>query len=125
MNATRRLVVIAGPACSGKMPLARSLMQQDSDLVLVHRDNLRASLEAKVDEAHITLLMGELARGILRLGRSPIIVAWNLEQFDLDLWSSIAGKCRVPMMWLDVRWPDVAAMIPPIDQPKRQQVQAA
>lgn len=107
-----RIVVVAGPACSGKMPLARVLMRLDSDLVLVHRDFLRASFESKIDEGDITVLMGDLARGILRIGRSPIIVAWNLERFDVDLWTSIAVESNVTMEWLDVREPDVAAMIP-------------
>lgn len=110
----KRLVVIAGLACSGKMPLARSLMQQDADMVLVHRDFLRASFESQVDEAYITLLMGDLARGILRLGRSPIVVAWNLEQFDRDLWNQVADEFLVPLIWLDTREPKVAAMIPPM-----------
>jgi hypothetical protein len=110
-----RLVVIAGLACSSKMPLARSLMQQDADLVLVHRDHLRTSFESVVDEAHITLLMGDLARGILRLGRSPIVVAWNLEQFDRDLWDEVSDEFLVPLVWLDTREPLVAAMIPPME----------
>jgi len=107
-----KLIVIAGPDKSGKMPLARELMKRDSDLVLVHRDFLRASFEAHLDESYITLLMGWLARGILCIERSPIIVAWNLERMDRDLWSSIATQFDVPMEWLDVREPSVAAMIP-------------
>jgi hypothetical protein len=56
--------------------------------------------------------MGDLARGIIRIGRSPIIVAWNLEQVDRDLWTSISAESDIPMEWLDVREPEVAAMIP-------------
>lgn len=107
-----KLVVISGPDKSGKMPLARELMKRDAELVLVHRDHLRASFEAQVDEGHITVLMGELARGILRLKRSPIIVAWNLERMDRDLWTSVSEEFDVPMEWLDVRDSAVAAMIP-------------
>ena len=107
-----KIVVISGPDKSGKMPLARELMKRDADLVLVHRDFLRSSFETQVDEAHITLLMGWLVRGILCIERSPIIVAWNLERMDRDLWDSIATQFDVPMEWLDVREPTVAAMIP-------------
>lgn len=114
----RQMVVIAGPEKSGKMPLARALMAQDPDLVLVHRDYLRTSFEAAVDEGHITLLMGDLARGILNIGRSPIVVAWNLEAMDRDLWLSIAAEAAVPLRWLDVRQPVVAAMIPPMEAPE-------
>jgi hypothetical protein len=107
-----KLVVISGPDKSGKMPLARELMKRDADLVLVHRDHLRAAFEAKVDEWHITLLMGDLVTGILQIGRSPIVVAWNLEPFDRSLWTSIAAKFDIPMEWLDVREPAVAVLIP-------------
>lgn len=112
---SRRFITIAGPANSGKMPLARKLMQGDADLILVHRDFLRASFEAQVDEAHITLLMGDLVRGILRIDRSPIVVAWNLEQSDARLWLEVAREFGVALEWLDVRQPRVAAMIPPLE----------
>lgn len=112
----RCLVVIAGPEKSGKMPLARQLMKGDPDLVLVHRDFLRTSFESKVDEAHITLLMADLVRGILRLNRSPIVVAWNLEQSDRELWTSIAGEEKAWLKWFDTREEDVKKMIPSIDE---------
>lgn len=111
-NSPLRLVVIAGPERSGKMPLARLLLSQDKELVLVHRDFLRTSFECKLDESYITLLMADLARGILRLNRVPLIVAWNLEQSDFDLWQSIAAEYEANLTWLDTRWPEVKAMIP-------------
>jgi predicted kinase len=110
-----QLVVIAGPERSGKMPLARKLMSSDPSLVLVHRDFLRNSFESKVSEEHITLLMADLVRGILRIQRSPIIVAWNLEKSDRDLWFGIAAEFQVGLNWLDVSLPSVAAMIPPLE----------
>jgi predicted kinase len=110
-----QLVVIAGPEQSGKMPLARKLMSEDLNLVLVHRDFLRNSFESKVSEENITLLMADLVRGILRLKRSPIIVAWNLEKSDRDLWFGIAAEFQVGLSWLDVSLPSVAAMIPPLE----------
>lgn len=106
------LVIISGPEKSGKMPLARALMKQDPSLILVHRDFLRSSFESQVDEGDITLLMADLVRGILQIKRSPIIVAWNLEQSDLDLWYGIAYSNRVPIKWLDVRYEEVKKMIP-------------
>lgn len=112
-----KLVVISGLAKSGKMPLARKLMAEDPDLVLVHRDFLRSSFETKIDEAYITLLMYDLAHGIImRLGRSPIIVAWNLEPLDRRLWTELANKFLIELIWLDTRQPEVAAQIPPKEQ---------
>jgi len=109
-----RLVVIAGPANSGKMPLARRLLTEDPDLVLVHRDHLRASFEAKLDEWDITLLMADLVEGILGLGRSPVVAAWNLDPADKELWEATAKAHLVKLEWMDVREPKVAALIPPL-----------
>jgi hypothetical protein len=107
-----RIVVIAGPANSGKMPLARCLMALDTTLGLVHRDFIRTSLESPFDEGEITLLMGYMARGILAVGRSPIIVAWNMHQMDFDLWTELSDDFIVPLTWYDTRSPEVQAMIP-------------
>ncbi len=96
------------------MPLAKRLMEEDPGLICVHRDYLRTSFINQVDEWQITLLMGDLARGILRMGMSPIVVAWNMEPCDKDLWQSIACEAQVRLEWLDVREPHVAAMIPPL-----------
>jgi predicted kinase len=109
-----RFVVIAGPANSGKMPLARRLMQDDPSLALVHRDDLRAALTAAIDEWHLTLLMSTLARYLLGLGHSVLVCAWNLDRADRDLWTGIATEYSVPLEWMDVREPQVAAMIPPM-----------
>lgn len=110
----RRLIVISGPANSGKMPLARKLMADDPGLCLVHRDDLRRDLMAKVDEAHITMLMGDLTRRLLMYGHPVVVCAWNLERMDADLWIEIAHATATPLVWLDVRTPEVAAMIPPL-----------
>ncbi len=97
------------------MPLGRRLLSEDADLVLVHRDHIRASFEINVpDEWHITLLMADLARGILRLDKSPIVVAWNLEDGDRALWGEVAADMAIPLEWFDVREPGVRAMIPPV-----------
>ena len=110
----QRLVVIAGPERSGKMPLARRLMSGDNSLMCVHRDDIRAALVNPLDEGHITLCMGALAGMLLSLGSSVIVVAWNLEPADRDLWTRIAADHGAPMAWMDVRDADVAAMIPPM-----------
>ncbi|ORE90985.1 AAA family ATPase [Aurantimonas sp. 22II-16-19i] len=113
--ASQRLVVVSGPANSGKMPLARRLMADDLSLMCVHRDDIRAALVNPLDEGQITLCMGALAGMLLSLGLSAIVVAWNLEPADRDLWTRIAADHGVPMEWMDVRDPSVAALIPPMD----------
>jgi predicted kinase len=111
-----KLVVIQGGFKTGKMPLARKLLAEDPDLVCVHRDHLRDHLINSMDEWEISLLMADLARGVLRLGRSPVIVAWNLDPADRKLWTRVAAEADAELVWLDVRRPEVAAMIP-LEQP--------
>jgi len=111
---TPHLIVIAGPANTGKMPLARDLMERNPQLVCVHRDTIRDSLIAKVDECVITRIMGDTARQLIRAGYPVIAVAWNMEQIDRLMWEWIAADAGVPVLWLDVRHPNVAAMIPPM-----------
>ena len=108
------LIVIAGPASTGKMPLARHLMESDPRLACVHRDTIRESLVAKVDEAVITRIMGDATRQLLRAGYPVVAVAWNLEPVDRTMWEWVAAESGVPLLWLDVRHPHVAAMIPPM-----------
>lgn len=112
-----RLVVIAGPANSGKLPLAKRLMAEDPSLVLVHRDALRDALVTRVDEWVITLAMASLADALLANGQSVIVCAWNLEPEDRELWLEVAEKSRVELEWLDVTDPWVAALIPPLVPP--------
>lgn len=107
-----RFVVIAGPANTGKMPLARRMMQDDAALTLVHSDFVRSSLERQIDEWHVTLLMADMVRRLLSLGHSAIVCAWNMEPADRALWTGIATEHTVELEWLDVREPDVAALIP-------------
>lgn len=110
-----RLVVVAGPANSGKMPLARRLMSEDPSLVMVHRDTIRASLITLDDESLITRLMGRIASDLLDAGHSPIICAWNMAPTDAALWNGLAEDAGIKAEWFDVRDPAVAALIPPLE----------
>ncbi|HEV7255739.1 MAG TPA: AAA family ATPase [Mesorhizobium sp.] len=110
----KRLIVISGPANTGKMPLARKLMADAPELALVHRDDIRRDLCATVDEGVVTHLMGEMARLLLGVGYPVIVCAWNLQKSDHDLWFEIARDTDAPIVWLDVRAREVAAMIPPL-----------
>lgn len=112
--AKARLVVIAGLANSGKMPLARRLMSEDEALVLVHRDTIRDSLVTRIDEWHVTEVMGVVAAKLLDQGHSVVVCAWNLEPEDRHLWEGIVLGHGLEMEWLDTRRPEVAALIPPL-----------
>lgn len=109
-----RLVVIQGGYQTGKMPLARRLMADDPSLCLVHRDDVRRIIGGKVTEADITILMVEMARCLLKQGHPVVNCAWNLEPMDRIRWEDLAFAVNVPLIWLDVRRPDVAALIPPL-----------
>jgi predicted kinase len=113
-----RLIVIAGPACSGKMPLARALMEQDPSLVLVHRDALRDAFVARFDEWILTVVMADIVDRLLLYGQNVITVSWNLTRDDRRLWKSIAKKYhydRLELEWLDTRTPEAHALIPPLE----------
>lgn len=110
-----RLVVVAGPERSGKMPLARRLMSEDPSIVMVHRDTIRASLITLDDESLITRLMGRIASDLLDAGHSVIVCAWNMEPADADQWNGLAEDAGIKAEWFDVRDPAVAALIPPLE----------
>ena len=111
-----RLVVISGPANTGKLPLAKMLCTNDPTLLLIHRDHIREGLTNSIDEGRVTLLMGEMATHLLGWGYSVCACAWNLEHFDRVMWDIIAAATHAKLEWLDVREPDVAALIP--EEPK-------
>jgi hypothetical protein len=110
----KRLVVISGPANSGKMPLARRLCVNDPRLLLVHRDHIREGLINEVAEGTITHLMAEMAKRLLNWDYSVCACAWNLEHTDHLIWDEVALETGATLEWLDVREPDVAALIPPM-----------
>jgi predicted kinase len=109
-----RLIVISGPANTGKMPLARKLMADAPELALVHRDDIRRDLAATIDEGIITHVMGDMTRRLLKSGHPVVVCAWNMDKMDHDLWFDVARDAEAPLVWLDVRAPEVAAMIPPL-----------
>lgn len=112
---TQKLVVISGPANTGKMPLARRLAAENPELKIVHRDDLRRMFLNPVDEAVISWAMYDLARRLLHCGHSPLIVAWNLERIDRMMWRRLSMSEDVPLEWMDIREPAVAALIPPME----------
>jgi len=59
--------------------------------------------------------MACLADGLIRYGFSPLICAWNLDAADRSLSTEMAQDYQIPLEWLDVREPDVAAKIPPLE----------
>ena len=112
-----KLVVIAGPANSGKMPLARKLAAENPEYKIVHRDDLRAMFVNEVSEDQITWNMRGIASDLLSHGHTPLIVAWNLEPSDRRMWEGLAAGRMAELVWLDVREPEVAALIPPMPAP--------
>jgi hypothetical protein len=111
----KELIVIAGPANSGKYPLAKRLLDEDPRRLLVHRDPIRVALSNPCDEGDITTLMGGMAAVLLEQGYSVIACAWNLEPVDFLMWTEVAKLSRVPCRWLDTRNPEVQALIPPLE----------
>lgn len=112
----KRLIVISGEANTGKMPLARALAEQEYDLVIVHRDDFRKMFVNPVDENHITYAMNATTKSLLAHGYSVIVVAWNMEKTDMDMWTTVAKDFQIPLVWLDARTPEVQRLIPPMEE---------
>lgn len=110
----KTLIVVAGPERSGKMPLARELLKEGPDRYIVHRDTIRASIEAPMDEWTITLLMRHVAQFMLIHRFTPIVVAWNHTIEDRMLFEGLAAEQSAKLFWLDTREPSVRAIIPPL-----------
>lgn len=109
------LVVIAGPANSGKMPLAQELLSATPQPVLLHRDLVRQALVTPVDEWVLTLCTAAAARPLLQSGHNVVAVGWNMEPADRELWESVSEETDSEFIWLDTRDPKVHQMIPPLE----------
>lgn len=112
----RELIVIAGPANSGKFPLAKKLLAEDSNRLLVHRDSIRDAIVNSMDEWAVSLLMEAMTARLLDMQKSVVVCAWNLEPTDAAMWKAVAAMYDVPIRWLDTRQPAVQAMIPPLEE---------
>ena len=112
----RELTVIAGPANSGKFPLAKKLLAEDPNRVLVHRDSVRDAIINKMDEWAVTLLMEAMTCRLLDMQKSVVVCAWNLEHTDAAMWKTVAAMYDVPLRWLDTRVAEVQCMIPPLEE---------
>lgn len=112
---TQRLVVVAGLANSGKMPLARRFMAEDPALRMVHRDTIRDSIITETDEALLSCVMWDIADRLAENGRSVIVCAWNLEASDRQMWELLARQRGMALEWYDTRDPETARLIPPLE----------
>jgi predicted kinase len=108
------LVVIAGPANSGKMPLAQRLIASSPPPVLVHRDLIRQALVNPISEGHLSIILVELVEALLAGGYNVVTVSQNLDPLDKIRWSLAAQKNQAEFIWLDTRDPTVHRMIPPL-----------
>lgn len=113
------ITVIAGPARTGKLPLARAIMERNLSYVLIHRDAIREALVVEVAERNLSVLTVAMARSLLHSGHSVMVVGWNMDVFDVHLWNGLRAEVGCELTWLDTREPDVAAMIPPMDDERR------
>lgn len=99
-----RLVVLAGPANTGKTALANAFLHDDPFLVLVSRDDLREAVRWNGrDEGLLTWLMADVARFLLHHGIGVVVKAQNLEQIDRDIWLALAVETRARLTWVDSR----------------------
>lgn len=116
-----KLIAIAGPPNSGKMPLAKVLMKKDPSLILVHRDQVRSLFP--IDENKLTILMGWIARSLLTQEHNVIFVGQNLLKEDRVRLALIGMDYEFKLM--DTRDPEVHKLIPPLEGWKPSQWEGA
>lgn len=98
------LTVLSGLPGAGKTTYARAYVAT-TGAVLVGRDELRAALVSLDCEGTITALMCDLARAILRTGRSVIVDAWNLHPADRTAWQLLAAETEARLAWVHLTTP--------------------
>lgn len=94
----KELVVVAGPAGCGKTPLAQ-LWAYEKGWMLVHRDQLRTLLYNPIDERDLTLIQADLAKSLLSLNYSVIVVGQNQASTDKILWERTAKEEGAKLSW--------------------------
>lgn len=95
-----RLVVVSGPAGSGKIAKAWAAAAPDPSLRFLHRDQVRVLFGRLIDEAHLTELIGVLAERLLSQGYGVVTAAQNQSPSDAALWSSIAQRTGAALEWI-------------------------
>jgi predicted kinase len=95
-----RLVVISGPANTGKMAKAWEIAAADPELRLLHRDQVRVLFGRSISEDALTDLMAEMAESLLCNGYGVITVSQNLQERDRDLWREVADLSFTDLEWI-------------------------
>ena len=94
-----RLVIIHGPANSGKLAAMWATASADRDLRVLHRDQVRLLFGRLISEAHLTEIMGDMALGLLQRGYSVITCGQNETDDDARLWEWVAVEGRSTIEW--------------------------
>lgn len=117
------LYIIAGPANTGKMPLARAILEKRQDMTLVHRDLIRSALlGAAIAEDQLTLIMRDIVNALLQEERSVLVCAQNLHPHDKEVWDQFPRRYNIARYsWWDTREADVQKLIPAMDDKRRAQ----
>jgi predicted kinase len=108
-----RLVVIAGPASSGKHRLARHMCAEQG-LLLLSRDATRQMVVTPIPEWLVTYAVADLAKALIERGANVCVVGFNMEDWDHKLWAEVAQATGAELEWMDTRDPAIQRMVPPI-----------
>lgn len=95
-----RLVVIAGPARSGKIARTWEIAAADPNLHVLHRDNVRVLFGRQIDEPDLTRLLGTMAWSLLSSGYGVVTTGQNLAPSDRAQWERVAAETGATLEWV-------------------------
>lgn len=94
-----RLVIIHGPANTGKMAELWSVAASDPDLRLIHRDQIRVLFGRTVDERTLTMTMASMAGTLLSNGYGVVTCGQNESNWDAQVWDGVALSSGATIEW--------------------------
>ena len=102
-----KLIVISGPANSGKLAKAWEIAAADPELRFLHRDQVRVLFGRLIDESHLTHVIRSVAITLLESGYGVVTAAQNLSPTDFDMWNDVAKTTGSQFEWVSTLAPAV------------------
>ena len=96
-----KLVVIAGPAGTGKLARMYEVAAPDPDMRLLHRDQVRVLFGRAISEGDLTQVMQAMVMVLLENGYNVVTVGQNLHEGDTHMWNEVAYLTKAQITWME------------------------
>lgn len=96
-----RLVVIHGPANTGKIARVWEVAAEDAAMRIVHRDTVRVSFGRLLEEAHLSEVIADMVYALLARGYSVVTVSCAMQPQDARRWRWIAAEAGADLQWVE------------------------